>query len=391
MSSPVSYLLDKVDLLFDLADEIERLFHRYNTGNCIAASFRMTPSGVVLLNPQDNYSIECRELDTTLTEKIGALRVIYSHVHGREPREKTNFRTKISDAYASCQDTERGVRLVRICELICDRHHIVHPKENLRLPWTGGNTCYVDVVLMALAGHPNMAFDSMLDSGEEVFSRRLMHRYQKFGPDFQKWANDSHHFLVNIRSELRKRQKTSETSTDLAVIRDRFISTMANFDPWVFRSGLTGSPGEVLTALPWAESTLDRNSDPKDSSPVFCIHETTSPFLQKSYSSLLSDVKSAQALVFVNDSLSKRVLTMTPSVSVAIPTCSPKQLLYVHAVVCSTNRNGDDGHYVAFLKHGSTWYFYDDLQPTLFPKVGRFSDLIAHPLMLHACVYFYQA
>jgi hypothetical protein len=354
----------------------------------------MTPSGVVFLNPRNNYTMECRELHDAITEKIGALCVIYGHIHSKDSRGKTNLRVKISEAYASCRNAEQRARIVRICEFICDRHrknHIVHPMENVRLPWTGGNTCYVDVVLMALAWQPNLAFDSMLDSGADVFSRKLLHRYQKFGPDFQKWANESYHLLVNIRSELRKNQKSSSANRSLAAMRDTFILAMANFDPWVFRAGLTGSPGEVLTALPWAESTLTRNSIPSDSSPVFCIHETISPFLQKSFSSLLRDVRSAQALVFVNDSLSKRFLTMTPSVSVAIPTLSPKQLLYVHAVICSTNRNGDDGHYVAFLKHGCSWYFYDDLQPTLLPKVGRFTDLVSHPLMRHACVYFYQA
>jgi hypothetical protein len=280
-----------------------------------------------------------------------------------------------------CPKDEQKVRLLRILEMISECHSPL--TEILCLPWTGGNTCYVDVVLMALAGRPHAAFDIMLDSGEEGFVQRLTQRYQRLGPEFENVASDAYHGLCIIRSVLRKR--TAVRSRALAGLRDTFIINMARFDPSVFRVGRTGSPGEVLSALPWV-STPDIQKHP---SPVFCIHEAVSPFLQKTFSSLLTNVNDTRALILVNDSLSKRILTLIPAVSLAIPVLCPKRFLYIHAVICSTNQTGDDGHYVAFLKNGPVWYLYDGLQPTLLPKIGHFSDLICHPLMRFACVYFY--
>jgi hypothetical protein len=81
-------IFDKIELLFDIGINTECLFQEYNRRNCNTAFFRITPEGIVMLNPRDNYSKECMELDKVVLQKIDALCEIYSDIHAIELTEK---------------------------------------------------------------------------------------------------------------------------------------------------------------------------------------------------------------------------------------------------------------------------------------------------------------
>ena len=107
-------IFDKIELLFDIGINTECLFQEYNRRNCNTAFFRITPEGIVMLNPRDNYSKECMELDKVVLQKIDALCEIYSDIHAIELTEKKKIRAKVSRAYAVCPKDEQKVRLLRI-------------------------------------------------------------------------------------------------------------------------------------------------------------------------------------------------------------------------------------------------------------------------------------
>lgn len=398
MSTPKLTLTCRMDLFFGLVQELRDLYERYNRGDCVVACFRQNDAGsIITVDPSTRYSPQCRDISLRIRSKVAKLWNVYTGMHILPWKEKTEFRGKLAELYRNnVHMTEHGRCVTQMCEAICVRHqaYAVPTLANHRfvlIPWTGGNTCYIDVVLMALAGQPHVAFDKMV-SCESTFVANLLARFKREpGCGYEMHAERAFRCLSGIRSTLRQPDSHADPMVQLAKLRDLLLMSLSRFDPSVYRPGLTGSPGEVVAALPWTPCTLRRAVSKTDQSPVFCVHEITSPLLQENFSSLIGDVVSADAMILVNEAMTKRVLPIIPPVCLAIPVSKPTQLLHLHAVVCATNSDGDEGHYVTFLKCGSIWRIYDDLNPSLFPKLGRFADITTPHVLKGACLYFFQA